>query len=407
MLDDLPAREDEPAGRARGDHPDPRDPHRAEEGPGEGQVRRHRAGDLHRRGPGEARRGLRRRAGAGRRAAVVGGRRGRRGDDADGEGAADADRHDRVPRRRLRVRALRAVLEPHRLQEPAADRPVLREERARHPRRRPARALGLGVGPGDRQPHGLRLRRDARLPPRRTSAPTGWATTGWLVQPVERDPQVQLHRRHPHHHRRGGRQADRRRGGAVVDIEMRGTNQRGEVTCPGTATIALPSREHGDGAAAAAARRPAGAGVGADGSATTAGRTRQAEGDGAAGHRVRGRRRPRRHHHAQPARRLQRLHRPDGRGAHVGVGDGPRHRRHPRRGAAGQRRAGLLHRRRRQGRRPVVLPVERVELLRPRRHAVAEAPPPGVEAGGRRRARPVRRRRAVLPQRGRHHHQRR
>jgi acyl dehydratase len=33
--------------------------------------------------------------------------------------------------------------------------------------------------------------------------------------------------------------------GPVVDIEMRGTNQRGDVTCPGKATIALPSREHG------------------------------------------------------------------------------------------------------------------------------------------------------------------
>lgn len=33
--------------------------------------------------------------------------------------------------------------------------------------------------------------------------------------------------------------------GCVVDIEMRGTNQRGDVTCPGTATVALPSREHG------------------------------------------------------------------------------------------------------------------------------------------------------------------
>jgi acyl dehydratase len=34
-------------------------------------------------------------------------------------------------------------------------------------------------------------------------------------------------------------------GNAVVDIEMRGTNQRDVVTCPGTATVALPSREHG------------------------------------------------------------------------------------------------------------------------------------------------------------------
>ena len=31
----------------------------------------------------------------------------------------------------------------------------------------------------------------------------------------------------------------------MVDIEMRGTNQRDVVTCPGTATVALPSREHG------------------------------------------------------------------------------------------------------------------------------------------------------------------
>jgi hypothetical protein len=31
----------------------------------------------------------------------------------------------------------------------------------------------------------------------------------------------------------------------VVDIEMRGTNQRDTVTCPAKATVALPSREHG------------------------------------------------------------------------------------------------------------------------------------------------------------------
>jgi acyl dehydratase len=35
-------------------------------------------------------------------------------------------------------------------------------------------------------------------------------------------------------------------GNAVVDVEMRGTNQRDVVTCPGTATVALPSREHGE-----------------------------------------------------------------------------------------------------------------------------------------------------------------
>jgi hypothetical protein len=34
-------------------------------------------------------------------------------------------------------------------------------------------------------------------------------------------------------------------GRCVVDIEMRGTNQRQVVTCPGRATVALPSREHG------------------------------------------------------------------------------------------------------------------------------------------------------------------
>ena len=34
-------------------------------------------------------------------------------------------------------------------------------------------------------------------------------------------------------------------GRCLVDIEMRGTNQREVVTCPGTATVALPSREHG------------------------------------------------------------------------------------------------------------------------------------------------------------------
>ena len=37
---------------------------------------------------------------------------------------------------------------------------------------------------------------------------TDWmGDDAWLVTPVEPDPQVQLHRRHPHHHRRGRRQA--------------------------------------------------------------------------------------------------------------------------------------------------------------------------------------------------------
>jgi acyl dehydratase len=34
-------------------------------------------------------------------------------------------------------------------------------------------------------------------------------------------------------------------GRCLVDIEMRGMNQRGDVTCPGAAVVALPSREHG------------------------------------------------------------------------------------------------------------------------------------------------------------------
>jgi hypothetical protein len=34
-------------------------------------------------------------------------------------------------------------------------------------------------------------------------------------------------------------------GRCLVDIELRGTNQRGAVTCPATATVALPSRDHG------------------------------------------------------------------------------------------------------------------------------------------------------------------
>jgi acyl dehydratase len=34
-------------------------------------------------------------------------------------------------------------------------------------------------------------------------------------------------------------------GRCLVDIDMRGTNQRGDVTCPGRATVALPSRERG------------------------------------------------------------------------------------------------------------------------------------------------------------------
>ncbi|MGV0797052.1 acyl dehydratase, partial [Mycolicibacterium elephantis] len=34
-------------------------------------------------------------------------------------------------------------------------------------------------------------------------------------------------------------------GNGVVDIEFRATSQRGEITAPATATVALPSRELG------------------------------------------------------------------------------------------------------------------------------------------------------------------
>src|SRR3989304_6736020 len=31
----------------------------------------------------------------------------------------------------------------------------------------------------------------------------------------------------------------------LADLELKGTSQRGIITCPGTATVILPSREHG------------------------------------------------------------------------------------------------------------------------------------------------------------------
>jgi len=42
-----------------------------------------------------------------------------------------------------------------------------------------------------------------------------------------------------------GKRVDVDDGNHVVDIEMRGTNQRGDVTCPGSAIVALPSRDAG------------------------------------------------------------------------------------------------------------------------------------------------------------------
>ncbi len=48
-------------------------------------------------------------------------------------------------------------------------------------------------------------------------------------------------------HKMTGEIVAKRREGVhcVVDLKIEGTNQRGMVTCPGTATIILPSREHG------------------------------------------------------------------------------------------------------------------------------------------------------------------
>ena len=74
----LRQREDEPAGRDRRHLADAGHPHGAQDGAGEGQVRRDRARHLHRRGHREDRRRLRGRGGPGRRAPLLGGRARRR-----------------------------------------------------------------------------------------------------------------------------------------------------------------------------------------------------------------------------------------------------------------------------------------------------------------------------------------
>ena len=100
------------------------------------------------------------------------------------------------------------------------------------PGRRAARALGLGLGAGDRQPDGLRLRGDARL--LAVALPHRLDGRRRLARPPEqRDPQVQLHRRQPRHHRRGRRQARSRTAAASSTSRCAGTNQRDTVTCPG------------------------------------------------------------------------------------------------------------------------------------------------------------------------------
>ena len=84
--------------------------------------------DVH--GPGHRgdRRHLRGGRGARGRASLLGrcARRGRLA--AHGQRTSDDDRHDRLSRRRLWLCALRTLCQPHRLQEPAANRSVLREE---------------------------------------------------------------------------------------------------------------------------------------------------------------------------------------------------------------------------------------------------------------------------------------
>ena len=125
-----------------------------------------------------------------------------------------------------------------RLQEPPADRAVLHQERAGRLGRRPAPALGLAVGEGDRQPDGLRLRRAAPvlvLPPRlrlgrrrrlhradratRSASSTTWATRS--SSPARSSPSASEDGRHlvdleaahgePARHRDRLRHRDRRR----------------------------------------------------------------------------------------------------------------------------------------------------------------------------------------------------
>lgn len=74
---------------------------------------------------------------------------------------------------------------------------------------------------------------------------TDWmGDDGWLVR---QHSEIRKFNYFGDHHVITGEVVDKRidDGRTVVDIEMRGTNQRGDVTCPGTATVALPSREHG------------------------------------------------------------------------------------------------------------------------------------------------------------------
>ena len=130
---------------------------------------------------------------------------------ADGEGPAHRDGDHRVPRRRLRVRALRPAVVAGRLQEPEADRALLHQERARHLRTSPSDCTGTpSWAKAHRQPDGVRLRGAAPvlvLPPR-----VGLGGRRRLHRAARGlDPQVQLHGRHAVPDRGGGRQARRGR----------------------------------------------------------------------------------------------------------------------------------------------------------------------------------------------------
>lgn len=79
-----------------------------------------------------------------------------------------------------------------------------------------------------------------------THALTDWmGDDGWLVSYSS---QMRKFNYMGDYHRITGEVVGKRVEGGrhLVDVELRGTNQRGEVTCPATATVALPSQETGE-----------------------------------------------------------------------------------------------------------------------------------------------------------------
>ena len=100
------------------------------------------------------------------------------------------------------------------------------------------------MGAGDRQPDGVRLRGDARLlAVALRHRLDGRRRAGSSRQSSEIRKFNYIGDTHIITGEVVGKRVED--GRCLVDIEMRGTNQRGTVTCPGTATVALPSREHG------------------------------------------------------------------------------------------------------------------------------------------------------------------